>query len=200
MAGGPSLLVAAFAPELAGAAHGPPPGWVVRTVGIGAVTAAVETARLLVELRPSRLLFVGTCGAYDGRLAVGDVLAASAALAVSVEEAEGRAYRPAAERTRWEPTWALDLSAHVVAVPPAITRSVEGARALARFAAAEHLELTGVLAACEAARVPAAAVLGVANRVGPEAHSEWTRENARVSARVLETVRPWLSGERQNPS
>jgi len=188
----PSLLLSAFAPELSGLDRRPPPGWVVALAGIGAVTAAVETARLLREHRPRRVLFVGTCGAYDDRLAVGDVIAAARAIATSVEEALGRAYRPAAETTRWQATWTLPLPAHDVAVPPAITLTAEGARALARVAPVEHLELTGVLAACAAAGVPAGAILGVANRVGPDAHSEWKRENARVSARVVEAAAPFL--------
>jgi purine-nucleoside phosphorylase len=188
----PSLLLSAFAPELSGLDREPPPGWVVATAGIGAITAAVETARLLREHRPGRLLFVGTCGAYDGRLAVGDVLSAGQAIATSVEEAEGRAYRPSAETTRWPATWVLPLPAHDVAVPPAITLTDAGARVLARIASAEHLELTGVFAACAAAGVPAAAALGVANRVGPGAHAEWKRENVRVSARVVEAIRTVL--------
>lgn len=189
---GPSLLISAFAPELSGLDRDPPPGWRVATAGIGAITAAVETARLLREHRPGRLLFVGTCGAYDDRLSVGDVLSAGRAIATSVEEVEGRAFRPAAETTRWPATWILPLPAHVVAVPPAITATDAGARALARIASAENLELAGVFAACAAAGVPAAAALGVANRVGPGAHAEWKRENGRVSARVVEVIRPLL--------
>ncbi len=107
-----SLLLSAFAPELAGLDRAPPAGWVVATTGIGAVAAAVGTARLLALHRPERVLLVGTCGAYDGRLSVGEVLAARHAVATSVEEVEGRAYRPAAEVTSWEATWALPLPAH----------------------------------------------------------------------------------------
>jgi purine-nucleoside phosphorylase len=188
----PSLLLSAFAPELSGLDREPPAGWVVATAGLGAVTAAVETSRLLREHRATRLLFVATCGAYDDRLSIGDVVSAARAIATSVEEAEGRAYRPAAEVFRWPATWILPFPAHDVAVPPAITLTEAGARALSRIAPAEHLELSGVLAACAAAGVPAAAVLGVANRVGPGAHVEWKRENARVSARVVEAIRPFL--------
>ncbi len=184
----PSLLLAAFPPELAGLDAAPPPGWIAATTGVGAVAAAVETARLLSAHRPERVLFVGTCGAYDERLRVGDVLAAAGALATSVEEALGRAYRPDVERVRWAATWALPFPAHAVAVPPAITRTAEGARALAGFAAAEHLELTGVFAACHAAGVPVAAALGVANRVGPDAHAEWRAEHARVSRAVIDAL------------
>jgi len=161
----------------------------VATTGIGAIAAAVETSRLVRELRPRRVLFLGTCGAYDDRLAVGDLLAAASAVATSVEEVDGRAYRPEAETRRWAATWKLPLPAHDVAVPPAITTTAEGARVLARLAAVEHLELTGVFAACSAASVPVAAALGVANRVGPGAHEEWKREHARVSAVLVEALR-----------
>ena len=185
----PSLLLSAFGPELAGLDRDPPAGWVVATTGIGAIAAAVETSRLVRELRPARVLFLGTCGAYDDRLSVGDLVSASSALATSVEEADGRAYRPEAEARRWSATWQLPLPAHDVAVPPAITITAEGARALARLAPLEHLELTGVFAACTAAAVPVAAGLGVANRVGPGAHAEWKREHARVSAALVEALR-----------
>jgi purine-nucleoside phosphorylase len=191
---GPPLLVAAFPPELAGLDRSPPSGWTTATTGIGAIAAAVETARLLVVHRPSRLLFAGTCGAYDGRLPIGTVLAAGHAVATSLEEVEGRAYRPSAETTRWPATWRLPLPAHDVAVPPAITLTAAGARALSRVAAAEHLELTGVFAACAAAGVPAAAALGVANQVGPDAHAQWKVEHERVSGLVVAALRDVLAG------
>lgn len=185
----PSLLLAAFPPELAALADAPPEGWVARTTGIGAIVAAVETARLLAELRPERVLFVGTCGAYDERLGVGQLLSAAEAVAASAEELAGRAYRPERERTRWPATWPLPLPAHAVAVPPAITSTVDGARALGALAPVEHLELTGVFAACHAAGVPVAGALAVANRVGPGAHEEWRANHARVSRELLEALR-----------
>jgi purine-nucleoside phosphorylase len=185
----PRLLLAAFPPELAGLDHAPPPGWKIACTGVGAVTAAAATARLLAVAAPERVLFVGTCGAYDGRLAVGDLLSASEALATSLDELEGRAYRPELEAVRWPATWSLPLPAHAVAVPPAITRTDAGAAALARAAAAEHLELTGVFAACAAARVPVAAALAVANRVGPGANAEWRANHARVSAVLVAALR-----------
>jgi purine-nucleoside phosphorylase len=191
---GPPLLVAAFPPELAGLDRSPPAGWTTATTGIGAIAAAVETTRLLALHRPSRVLFVGTCGAYDGRLPIGTVLAARHAVATSLEEVEGRAYRPAKETTRWPATWKLPLPAHDVAVPPAITLTAAGALALSRVAAAEHLELTGVFAACAAAGVPVGAALGVANQVGPDAHAQWKVEHARVSALVVEALRDVLAG------
>lgn len=185
----PSLLLAAFSPELAGLDAAPPAGWVVACTGVGALAAALETARLVAAHRPDRVLFVGTCGAYDGRLRVGDAFAVAEAVATSVEELEGRAYRPGIERTCWPATWALPLPVYPVAVTPAITRTAAGARALAAVAAAEHLELTGVFAAAHAAGVPVAAALAVANRVGPEAHEEWKAHHAAASDALVAALR-----------
>jgi purine-nucleoside phosphorylase len=166
-----SLLIAAFPPDLAGVNSHSHPGWNVSCTGVGAVTAAVNTALLIARMAPRRVVFVGTCGAYDDRLAVGDFLAASEALSVSLDEVEGRAYRPQIERVRWPSTLrgtkVLGFPAHTVAVPQAVTKTAGGARLLAPLAAAEHLELTGVFAACHEAQVPCGAFLGVSNHVGP---------------------------------
>jgi purine-nucleoside phosphorylase len=189
------LLLAAFAPELAGLESSRPAGWRVATVGVGAVAAAAATARLLAEERPARVLLLGTCGAYDGRLLVGDLLAASPVLVTSLDELEGRAYRPEIERTRWEATWSLPeaLPVHAVAVTPAITSTEEGARRLAALAAAEHLEAAGVFAACHEAGVPVAAALAVANRCGPGASVEWRTHHARVSRALVAALAPVLA-------
>lgn len=188
---GSDLLLAAFPPELCGLDAAPPAGWRAACVGVGAVTAAVATARLLAASAPRRVLFVGTCGAYDERLAPGELLAAAEVFATSAEELEGRAYRPQAEQVRWRAGWALPprFTPRVVAVPPAITRTEAGAAALARAAAAEHLELSGVFAACAAAGVPAAAALAVANRVGPAAHAEWRARHEAVSRALVQALR-----------
>lgn len=186
------LLLAAFPPELAGLDAAPPPGWRVATTGVGALAAAAATARLIAEARPSRVLFVGTCGAYDARLPVGGLISASAAVAVSLDVLAGRAYRPEVEVTRWPATLPLPFPAHAVAVPPGVTVDAAGAALLAAVAPAEHLELTGVFAAAAAAGVPVGAVLGVANRVGPGAHAEWKANHAAVSRALVAALGPLL--------
>lgn len=183
------LLLSAFAPELGPLAGDPPPGWGAATVGVGAVTAAATTARLLAERRPEAVVFLGTCGRYDGRLALFDCLWAAEAIATSLEEARGGAYRPGIERTRWPSSLAGPLPSHAVAVPPAITRTREGAALLASVAPAEHLELTGVFAACHGAGVPCGGALVVVNDVGPEAQAQWQANHAEGSRRLVEALR-----------
>jgi purine-nucleoside phosphorylase len=183
------LLLAAFPPELAGLLDRPPAGWTAACTGVGAVSAAAATAGLLVERRPDRVLFLGTCGAYGEDLPVGTLLSADPVLAISLDELEGRAYRPECERRRWQPDWPLPFPRRAVAVPPAITRTQEGAARFGTVAEVEHLELSGVFEACRAAGVPAAAALGVANRVGPSAHAEWRLHHAVTSRALVAALR-----------
>lgn len=183
------LLISAFAPELGPLAGAPPAGWETATVGVGAVTAAAATARLLAERQPEEVLFLGTCGRYDGRLALFECLWASEAIATSLEERRREAYRPVIERVRWASTLAGPLTPQAVAVPPAITRTLEGAALLASVAPVEHLELTGVFAACHLAGVPCGGALVVVNDVGPEAQAQWKANHAEGSRRLVEKLK-----------
>ncbi|WP_005035722.1 phosphorylase [Holophaga foetida] len=185
----PGLLLAAFPPELGDLAEHPPEGWITGCVGIGVACAAVGTARLIAAHAPSRVLFIGTCGAYDPCLKIGDCISVTEVLATSLEEIREVAYRPAIERTLWKGDLPLPFPPHVVATPPAITRSPEGAQALATMAEVEHLELSGVFEAARAAGIPVGAVLGVANRVGPDAHEEWSSHHVEVSRHLIGQLR-----------
>jgi len=183
------LLLSAFAPELGPLAEAPPPGWEVATVGVGAVSAAAATSALVLDRWPELVVFVGTCGRYDERLALFDCLWATEALATSVEEVRGGAYRPKIERRRWPATLPGALPGHAVAVPPAITSTREGAALLASLAPVEHLELTGVFEACRLAKVPCGAALVVVNDVGPEAQAQWLANHEEGSRRLVDRLR-----------
>jgi hypothetical protein len=115
-------------------------------------------ARLIAELGPGRVLFICSCGAFDDHLAIGDVIEVAEALSISIEEVEGRAYRPRIEHVRWPATLVFEpplaFPTCTVAVPSAITKTAEEAETLSKWAAAEHLEVTGVFAACHGAGVP----------------------------------------------
>ena len=190
------LILSAFLPELGPLVGQAPAGWETATVGVGAVTAAAATARLLAERRPEAVLFLGTCGRYDARLDHFECLWAGEAIATSVEEVRGAAYRPGIEPTRWPATLAGPWPTTSIAVPPAITATTEGAALLATVAPAEHLELTGVFAACQQAGVPCGAALVVVNEVGPEAASQWQANHAEGSRRLVAALLAsgWLPG------
>ena len=127
---------------------------------------------------------MGTCGTYGPWLSIGDLICASEVISISLDTIEHRAFRPLIETTRWRATWPLTLPAHAVAATPGITKGLEGVQRLSEIAAVEHLELSGVFAACADADVPVAAALAVANHVGPSAHEEWAANHAAVSTRL----------------
>jgi purine-nucleoside phosphorylase len=182
------LLLSAFAPELGPLAGAPPAGWELATVGVGAVSAAAATAALLVDRWPEAVVFLGTCGRYDQRLPLFECLWATEAIASSLEEVRGGAYRPGIERHRWVATLPGALPGHAVLVPPAITCTAEGAAVLAALAPVEHLELSGVFEACRLVGVPCGAALVVVNDVGPDARIQWAANHEEGSRRLVERL------------
>ena len=186
------LLLAAISDELAGLDNQPPRGWQVQCTGIGAMAAAIATTKHLMTMLPSKVIFVGTCGAYDTRLAIGDILIASQALSISLDIIDGRMYRPEQELCNWSATLKLKPSLLApkfsVAVTPGITKTLCGANKLATFAAVEHLELASVFASCHAASVPCGAILTVANKVGPKAHAQWCANHKHVSRALIDML------------
>jgi nucleoside phosphorylase len=98
-------LVAAFGPELApflesgrvaAAGAASRPGVLGCTVGIGLAAAAAGTARVVADLRPCAVVFVGTCGAYHGAgLTLGDVVVSRRVRLADAAVAAGQAALPA---------------------------------------------------------------------------------------------------------
>ena len=211
-------MVSAFEPEIAplrrltrGLA-----GVRLAPVGIGAVDAAVGAARAILEHRPHRVLFVGTAGVYPSgprrdelgalsgeALSIGGAAVAGEIVCVSTAALRGDGYLPEPQvlRAASSPRLGASLSAAAgpwptVACPLAITRSAALARRIAKATGAslENLEVFAVARAAAAAGVEFAAVLGVANRVGPVAHDEWRANHRRASRAACTLVARWLRG------
>lgn len=205
---GPVLVVAAFAPELralgrffAGGKSGAQvPSRAV--VGIGLVEAAAGTARLLARSRPRALLLVGTAGSYADQPPIGSAAIATTIHLASASVARGAAYLPEPLPAQVESApelvqalvAATGLATAVVACPIGITREVATGKKIAKAtgAALENLEAFAVARAAAAAEIPFAAVLGVANVVGPEAHAAWRAHGDKAAAAACAAVRKWL--------
>ena len=166
-----TLVLAAWEPEIAPlrrlARAVAPERLVLGTVGVGAVDAAVGAAAAIAAARPDRVIFVGTAGAYPrGRAtaAIGTVAVASELCLVSTAALRGDGYLPEPLATRAAPAASLG-------------------------AALENLEAFSVARAAAAAGVDAvAAVLGIANRVGPRGHQEWRAHHAAASRAACRLV------------
>jgi futalosine hydrolase len=211
-----TLVLAAWEPEIAPlrrlARAVDPERLVLGTVGVGAVDAAVGAAAAIAGARAGRVIFLGTAGAYPrGRAtaAIGTVAIAGELCLASTAALRGDGYLPEPLATRAPTSAALGqqlaacgrsrrpLAILGVACPIAVTRSATLGRHLAHAtgAALENLEAFAVARAAAAGGIEAvAAVLGIANRVGPRGHQEWRAHHvaaSRAACRVVwSLVRP----------
>jgi nucleoside phosphorylase len=202
---GPVLVVAAFHPELAplrsalgdrleGLVGGR--ACVAKAVGIGLVNAAVGTSTRLAALAPRAVVLIGTCGAYAGGPAVGEVIAARRVRFVEPAVVEGRAAIPepmslVAATDAGLAQALVGAGARLADVATTVGVTTDDALA-ARIAQAsgcevEHLEAFAVATACAAVGVPFAAALAVANAVGSRARDEW-KQNHRAAAERAASV------------
>jgi nucleoside phosphorylase len=205
-----TLVISAFEPEIAplrplvrGAGR-----VVLAAAGIGAVDAAVGAARAIAATHPTRVIFVGTAGVY-GRavrpgLEIGSAAVVGEIACVSTAELRGEGYLPAPTALRAETGRRLrkGLSSTAgtagtlrsVACPLAITRASALARRISAATSAdlENLEAFAIARAAAAAGVEFAAVLGVANRVGPRGHDEWRRHHRTASQAACVLVARFL--------
>ncbi|HTB59838.1 MAG TPA: phosphorylase [Polyangia bacterium] len=206
---GRTLIVSAFEPEIAPLRQllSGRRGIVLEPVGIGAVDAAVGAAGTIARARPARVIFVGTAGIYDAakdaREAIGTVLVAAEIVCVSTSALKREAYLPGPMVMRVATSGSLRAAladgragrTGIVACPLAITRSAALGRRIAEAtgAALENLEAFAVARAAAAAGIPFAAVLGVANRVGPQGHEEWRRHHRAASRAACEVIARFLA-------
>jgi futalosine hydrolase len=203
-------VVSAWPPELARleAALPAPPRRRLRlgTVGVGLVEAAAGTARLLAEHHPEALLLVGTAGVYPGHegiLPLGSAAVVDEMVLLPGLSPGTHAYLPDLLPTRQRSSAALikalrkaaRLPLADVACPLAITVSADAASTAARRSgcALENLEAFAVARAAASAGIPFAAVLGVANHVGPAGHREWKQHARQAAAAACDAVLAFLS-------
>ena len=60
-----NYLLGAFPPELGPWLKDPPQGWTAQLTGIGGMEAGLTVQALLQHHPGARVLFIGTCGAFD---------------------------------------------------------------------------------------------------------------------------------------
>ena len=195
MSNGPWLVLAAWPPELAflrkRLADLPArmrQRMTLATVGVGLVEAGIASARILDKHQPCAVLLVGTAGVYPGQAAglpleraviagrirlLPQILPGQHAFLPAIVPAQARS-TPALARTLRKAT---GLPSADVACPLGITATTKSATTAAELSgcALENLEAFAVARAAAVAKLPFAAILGIANHVGPRGHREWER-------------------------
>jgi nucleoside phosphorylase len=207
-----TLVVSAFEPEIAPLRPllGGRRDVGADTVGVGAIDAAVGAARAIAAARASRVIFVGTAGIYPRRRIASATIGTAAIVGelhcVSTAALRGDGYLPELVVVRARSSEALGTALaacargpgrqpQAVACPMAITRSARLGRQIAGATGAtlENLEAFAVCRAADAAGIDFAAVLGVANRVGPAGHREWLEHHRAASRAACRLFARFLS-------
>ena len=207
------LVVAAHPPELAGLkallgdalrANVYDLEVAAEAVGIGLAAAAAGTATAVGTHAPRCVVLVGTCGVYESRggdLGIAQVVAAQRIRLASTAIVEGRGAFPGPMLVGVDADASLSAALageNVRPVGVATTLAITTDDALAdRVGSAlecevEHLEAFAVVAACARLHVPAAVVLGVANRVGSRAREEWLSHHEAAGNAATDVVAAWL--------
>lgn len=189
-----TLFVSAFAPELAPRARLGRRHFVVRgdtgylAAGIGPVAATFGLTHFLEDYRPETIVGIGTAGTYvPGRFAVGEVVAVKS---ISTASGLDAVYTPKKQvsRLRIKPFGTVH-SANVFC-PQEITTSAAHARRLARAGHhVENLEAFALAFVAQKFRIPFTMIVGISNRVGPAAHTEWKKHGAKVMKKVWEILK-----------
>lgn len=173
------LLVAAVQEEL-GDLEGVP-------VGVGPVVAAASAGSLLAERRPEAVILLGTAGSFPGGPPVGMVVASGVLGMADPLSASGIGYVPLPpEPLAGDPALlrAIGLPAARILTNLGVTTHPGLAAHFGESWEVEHMEAYAVARACEQEGIPFLAVLGIANRVGPDAHAEWRARRKEVQAAV----------------
>jgi purine-nucleoside phosphorylase len=164
-------------------------------LGVGMLPAGIAMARLLANERPDAVVLLGTAGAYASGPEIGQVVAARTVGLVSGTAALGKGYVPRAPGPiETDPALRGGLPEVDVATLVAITIDPALATLVGAHWQVEHMEAYGVAAACAAVGVPFGAVLGITNRVGPDAHAEWKAHRVAAQAAAVGAVARLLAG------
>ena len=204
------LIVAAWEPELVrfraraeGRAEGLIAGHdlIFDTLGVGLVEAAIGMTRCVERHRPTAALLLGTCGAFEGKREIGDVVAGVGARLVDAAVSDGTSAIPgpmpfaaAFDLAMHDALVAAGAKSAHIANTVGITVDDELAARLARSGDVEHLEAFAFARACAAEGLPCAASLGVANIVGARGRAEWLAHHVSASEKAADVAYDALAG------
>ncbi len=164
-------------------------GLLLRTLGIGYVQAALSLQKIIRdEPQIQEIIFVGTCGSYNDKYKIGDLLNISSVTFLERGAIEGSGYLVSGLKPLSYNSAGL-VSEDFEQAPclSSLEISSKATKILDYYhydAAVENMELLGVAKVASDAALPWRALLAVSNYTNAKAHEDWLREHKRVSALI----------------
>jgi purine-nucleoside phosphorylase len=154
------------------------------------VEAAIGATRVFAQRSPSAAVLVGTAGAY-GSLPIGSVVVSRRLGLGYAAVPMDLGYVPRTPEVFESPAWmreAAGVAEADILTVGAITTSPGLVETWSASWQVEHMEAWSVARVAQEAGVPFVAVLGISNRVGPDAHAEWLAHRGTAEAAAREVV------------
>lgn len=156
---------------------------ILKTVGIGAVEAAINSALLISDLKPQSVYFLGSAGFYpETYLSVGDVALGYIYQFGDLGQVQNHSYKPEIMNREIESStfcltdkFSFKVKNCSVITVPSITKNDELSQKIKDFfkTEVEHLEVYSTAKICSDFQIPFFSVLGLSNQVGINSHQQW---------------------------
>ncbi len=156
-------------------------------VGVGLVDAAINLTRLIIEKRPSALLFVGSAGSY-GSYKPFDIISTSAAGNVELSLITGSAYTPI-DNTIYHGDVSRETSI-MINSSNYITTDMEVATEYQKLGfELENMEFFSILKVAENFEIPASGIFIVTNYCDENAHEDFLKNHEQAKALLSEYIK-----------
>ncbi|MDH5560230.1 MAG: hypothetical protein OEY59_05185 [Deltaproteobacteria bacterium] len=165
-------------------------------LGVSFLKAGLEFQSLLYQFPGIKeVLFVGTAGFYglDNKTRIWDLCLAEEVFLIDGAAEMGLAkYAKFMEKTGIHSTlrcdWGLNKTKIATTLGMTINPGLSGRIAQNTGAEIENMELYSVAALCQEKEIFWNALLGITNKVGPEAHRQWTENHLGVQKKACELL------------
>ncbi len=203
-----TLILGAFEPELTPLREfiSAFPTVTLAETGIGITIAAARTALAIDSIKPTSVIFIGSCGTSSPASGLLDIVVGTSTVLANTASAtiSDSAFFPKGLSCRLPAGEELNATARIVygdkvthsAIysPVAISCSEELGLALALQTGAhyENLELFGVATACAEANVPWIAFSAITNRINQAGHDEWVKNHVSAAQKTAHFTKLFL--------
>ncbi len=168
----------------------------IKTLGIGYLEAALQLNKMLQDKPYSRIIFLGTAGAYSKELPIGEIVSVSQISLLNLGEVLGHSYIP-----KKYSSYKSSLHIHSATQPLTtnclssleITKSSDFSKKIIEYyklqtALVENMELYGVAKVATEHNIPWSAFLGITNYTNENAHQDWKANHEIVSENLGKTL------------
>ena len=173
----------------------------IAALGIGYLEAALRLNNILRDGNYSRIIFLGTAGAYSEELQIGEIVNISSVALLNPLTIQGKGYTPCAtviarsEATKQSIPNANCLSSLEITNCNKLSQEiiqyynsnfVEHSAFDIQLPLVENMELYGVAKIASEQNIPWSALLGITNHTNANAHQDWKAHHERVSEKLCE--------------